>query len=39
VHVTRRLIEAGKVLDIELLDHVIIRASGFVSLRERGLAF
>lgn len=39
VQITRKLVEAGKVLDIEVLDHMIISESGFVSLRERGLAF
>jgi DNA repair protein RadC len=37
--VTRQIIEAGKLLDIECLDHLVICASSAVSLRERGLAF
>ncbi len=40
--VTRQLLEAGKVLDIEVLDHVVLGQSaygGFVSLKERGLGF
>lgn len=39
VAVTRQLIEAGQLLDIELLDHLVIGHQRFVSLRERGLAF
>ncbi|MBI4200456.1 MAG: DNA repair protein RadC [Chloroflexi bacterium] len=39
VQVTSQLIQAGKVLDIELLDHVIVGRNGYVSLKERGLAF
>jgi len=39
VHVTQRVIEAGKLLDIELLDHIVIGHHRFVSLKERGLAF
>jgi DNA repair protein RadC len=40
VQVTRQVIEAGKLLDIELLDHLIIAAGGrHVSLKERRLAF
>jgi DNA repair protein RadC len=39
VHVTRRLVEAGKLLDINLLDHIIIGQKRFVSLKERGLGF
>lgn len=32
---TRRLAEAGRVMGIPLIDHIIVAASGFVSLRER----
>jgi DNA repair protein RadC len=31
---TRRLVEAGRILDIELVDHIIIGHQRFVSLRE-----
>ncbi len=34
---TRRLVEAGDVLGIQLLDHVILGGHGFVSLRAEGL--
>ena len=37
VETTRQLVAAGKLLDIELLDHLIIGHQRFVSLRERGL--
>ncbi|MBI3980055.1 MAG: DNA repair protein RadC [Chloroflexi bacterium] len=39
VRVTEALIQAGKLLDIEVLDHLVIGQQRFVSLRERGLAF
>jgi len=39
VDVTRQLIEAGDLLSIEVLDHLIIGQQRFVSLRERGLGF
>jgi DNA repair protein RadC len=39
VEVTRQLITAGNLLNIELLDHLIIGQQQFVSLRERGLGF
>ncbi len=39
VAVTRALVEAGKLLDIEVLDHLIIGRHRFVSLKERGLGF
>jgi DNA repair protein RadC len=39
VLVTRKMVEAGHLLDIEVLDHLIIARSRFVSLKERGLGF
>ena len=39
VAVTRAMVQAGKLLDIALLDHLIIGGSRFVSLKERGLGF
>src|SRR5699024_9242352 len=36
IHVTRRLVEAGKIMGIELLDHLIIGNNVFVSLKEKG---
>jgi DNA repair protein RadC len=39
VEITRTLIAAGKLLDIQLLDHIIIGQQAWVSLREMGLAF
>jgi DNA repair protein RadC len=34
---TRTLVEAGKVLGVEILDHLILGANRFVSLKQRGL--
>jgi hypothetical protein len=39
VMVTRQAVEAGKLLDIELLDSLVIGANRFVSMKERGLGF
>lgn len=39
VQVTRQLVSAGQLLDIEMLDHLVIGQGRFVSLRERGLGF
>ncbi len=40
IAVTRAIIEAGKLLDIECIDHLIIGSAGkWVSLKERGLGF
>jgi DNA repair protein RadC len=37
VNVTRQLVQAGKTMDIEVLDHVIIGHQRYVSLKERGM--
>lgn len=39
VSTTRTFIQAGKLLDIEVLDHIVIGGNRFVSLKERQLAF
>ena len=39
VLVTKQIVEAGKLLDIEVLDHLIIGQQRYVSLKERGLGF
>ncbi|MFS0672944.1 DNA repair protein RadC [Ornithinibacillus sp. 179-J 7C1 HS] len=36
IHVTKRLQESGKMIGIELLDHLIIGDHKFVSLKEKG---
>lgn len=36
IDVTKRLSEAGKILGIELLDHLIIGEDRFISLKEKG---
>lgn len=39
VRVTKQIVNAGKLLDIDLLDHLIIGHGRYVSLKERGLGF
>ncbi len=40
IHLTCELVRAGRLLDIDVLDHVVIGASGrYISLKERGLGF
>ncbi|MEW6242264.1 MAG: DNA repair protein RadC [Chloroflexota bacterium] len=39
VAVTRALVQAGKMLDVEVLDHMVIGQGRWVSLKERGLGF
>ncbi len=38
-YVTRAIVEAGKLMNIDVLDHLIIGRQRFVSLKERGLGF
>ena len=35
--ITKRLVEAGKIIGIEVLDHIIIGKDGFCSFKEKGL--
>lgn len=39
IALTRRLVKAGKLLEIDMLDHLVIGQHRYVSLRERGLGF
>ncbi len=39
VRITAKAVEAGKLLNIQVLDHLIIGRRRFVSLKERGLGF
>lgn len=36
VEVTKRMVEAGKIIGIEVLDHIIIGDNSFTSLKEKG---
>jgi len=37
LEITERLVQAGKIIGIDVLDHLIIGDRTFVSLKERGL--
>jgi DNA repair protein RadC len=37
--ITRQLVEAGKLLDCELLDHLLIGRGSWTSMRQKGLGF
>jgi DNA repair protein RadC len=37
IELTRRLMKAGEIMGIEILDHIIISSHDFLSLKERGL--
>ncbi len=39
VAVTRQIVQAGALLNIDVLDHIVIGYNRFVSLKERGLGF
>ena len=39
IAVTRSIIQAGKLLEIEVLDHLVIGQMNWVSMKERGLGF
>lgn len=39
VLVTREIVEAGKLLDTEVLDHIILGKGKWLSMREKGLGF
>lgn len=45
VHVTREIIKAGKLLEIEVVDHLVVCGTGsgeagrWLSLKERGMGF
>ncbi len=39
MHLTAEALAAGRLLDIDLLDHVVITADAYVSLRDRGVVF
>jgi DNA repair protein RadC len=39
LHLTAETLAAGRLLDIDLLDHIVIGRDGWVSLRDRGVAF
>ena len=39
IALTRAIVSAGKLLDIEVLDHLVIGGGNFISLKERGLGF
>lgn len=39
ISVTRQIVQAGALLSIDVLDHIVIGHNQFVSLKERGLGF
>ena len=39
LHLTAEAVAAGRLLDIPVIDHLVVAGAGYVSLRERGVAF
>ena len=39
ITLTRSIVDAGRILDIDVLDHIIIGGMDHVSLKERGMGF
>ena len=39
LRLTAETLAAGRLLDVQLLDHLIVAGDGFISLRDRGVAF
>lgn len=39
IAITRAIVQAGKLLDLECLDHLVVGGGRFISLKERGLGF
>jgi DNA repair protein RadC len=39
IAITRSIVQSGKLLDVEVLDHLVIGLGKWVSLKERGLGF
>lgn len=37
LEITKRLVEAGKILGIEVVDHIIITKTGFISFKDKNL--
>ncbi len=37
IRINKRLVEAGKILGIDILDHIIVSAKGYSSFKEKGL--
>ena len=37
IAVTRRLVKAGEIMDIPVLDHIIVGSHGFTSIKDKGM--
>ena len=39
VRVTQKIVDAGELMNIDVLDHLVIGRNRYVSMKERGLGF
>ena len=39
IRVTKQMVEAGALLDIEVLDHIVLGSQGHVSMKQKQLGF
>ena len=39
LHLTAEALAAGRLLDINVLDHIVVASGGYTSLRDRGVSF
>jgi DNA repair protein RadC len=39
IKITEQMVKAGKLLDIEVLDHIVIGQQRYISMKEKGLGF
>lgn len=39
IAITRAIVQAGKLLDVDVLDHLVIGGGRYISLKERGIGF
>jgi DNA repair protein RadC len=39
IAITRAIVQAGKILDVDVLDHLVIGGGKYISLKERGIGF
>lgn len=37
IELTKKLIECGKIMDMQILDHIIVGSDSYTSLKERGI--
>lgn len=39
IEITKRLVQAGEILGIQLLDHLVVSLDGYTSMKQEGIVF